>query len=41
VRAYILSANITAEQKRELIAKLLAAQPEKSNDVIAKQTKCR
>jgi hypothetical protein len=43
VRAYILSANIhrrhlTAKQKRELMAKLLAAQPEKSNDVIAKQT---
>jgi hypothetical protein len=42
VRTYIISANIhrrhlTAEQKRELIAKLIAAQPEKSNRQIAKQ----
>ena len=41
---YVLSANIhrrhlTAEQKRELIAKVLKAQPEKSNRTIAKQTK--
>ena len=41
---YVLSANIhrrhlTAEQKREIIAKLLKAQPEKSNRTIAQQTK--
>jgi ParB-like chromosome segregation protein Spo0J len=41
---YIISANIhrrhlTAEQKRELIAKLVKAQPGKSNRQIAKQTK--
>jgi DNA-binding Lrp family transcriptional regulator len=42
--AYVISANIhrrhlTAEQKRELIAKLLRAMPEKSNRQIAKQVK--
>jgi hypothetical protein len=42
--AYVISANIqrrhlTAEQKRELIAKLLKAKPEQSNRQIAKQTK--
>ena len=42
--AYVLSANIsrrhpTAEQKRELIAKVLKAKPEQSNLQIAKQTK--
>jgi len=42
--AYVISANIhrrhlTAEQKREVIAKLIAAQPEKSNRQIAKQAK--
>ena len=41
---YVLSANIhrrhlTAEQKRELIAAVLKAQPAKSNRTIAKQTK--
>src|SRR5262249_13714148 len=41
--AYVISANIhrrhlTAEQKRELIAKLIKAQPEKSNRQIAKAT---
>ena len=40
----MLSANIhrrhlTAEQKREIIAAVLKAQPEKSNRTIAKQTK--
>ena len=40
----MLSANIhrrhlTSEQRRELIAKLLKAQPDKSNRAIAKQTK--
>jgi hypothetical protein len=42
--AYVISANIhrrhlTAEQKRELIAKLLKAKPEASNVAIAKQVK--
>ena len=42
--AYVISANIhrrhlTAQQKRELIAKLVKAQPEKSNRQIAKQAK--
>jgi hypothetical protein len=42
--AYVISANIhrrhlSAEQKRELIAKLLKAQPDKSNNAIAKQVK--
>jgi len=44
--AYAISANIqrrhlnlTTEQKRELIAKLLKAQPEKSNNAIAKDLK--
>ena len=42
--AFALSANIhrrhlTIEQKRDLIAKVLKAQPEKSNRTIAKQTK--
>jgi hypothetical protein len=42
--AFVISANIhrrhlTAEQKRELIAKVLKAQPGKSNRTIAKQTK--
>jgi hypothetical protein len=42
--AYAISANIyrrhlTAEQKRELIAKVLKVQPEKSNRTIARQTK--
>jgi hypothetical protein len=42
--AYVISANIhrrhlTAEQKRDIIAKVLKAQPEKSNRTIAKQTK--
>jgi|SRR5262245_1830554 len=41
---YVISANIhrrhlTAEQKRELIAKLIAAQPEKSDRQIAKEVK--
>jgi hypothetical protein len=41
---YVISANIhrrhlTAEQKREIIAKVLKAQPEKSNRAIAKQVK--
>jgi ParB-like chromosome segregation protein Spo0J len=41
---YVISANIhlrhlTAEQRRELIAKLIAAQPEKSDRAIAKQIK--
>ena len=31
--------HLTAEQKREMIAKVLKAQPEKSNRTIAKQTK--
>jgi hypothetical protein len=40
--AYVISANIhrrhlTAEQKRELIARLIKAQPEKSNRQVAKQ----
>jgi hypothetical protein len=44
VRAYVISKNIhrrhlTAEQKRELIAKLLKATPEKSKNSIAKQVK--
>ena len=43
---YVLSANLhrrhlTAEQKREIIAKLLKAQPEKSNRTIASQDQCR
>src|SRR5262249_48505991 len=42
--AYVLSANIhrrhlTAEQKRELIAEVLKAKPEQSNNQIAKQVK--
>src|SRR5262245_47839519 len=42
--AFVLSANIqrrhlTAEQKRDLIAKVLKAKPEQSNREIAKQTK--
>ena len=42
--AYVLSVNVhrrhlTAEQKREIVAKVLKAQPEKSNRTIAKQTK--
>jgi hypothetical protein len=42
--AYVISANIhrrhlTAEQKRDLIAKLVAAQPEKSDRQIAKEAK--
>jgi hypothetical protein len=42
--AYVISANIhrrhlTAEQKRDLIAAVLKAQPDKSNRTIAKQTK--
>lgn len=42
--AYVISANIhrrhlTAEQKRELIANVLKAQPQKSNRQIAEQTK--
>jgi hypothetical protein len=42
--AYALSANLhrrhlTAEQRRDLIAKVLKAQPEKSNSSIAKQVK--
>jgi hypothetical protein len=42
--AYVISANIhrrhfTAEQKRELIAKLLKAKPEVSNVIVAKQAK--
>jgi hypothetical protein len=42
--AFVLSANLhrrhlTAEQKREIIAKVLKAQPEKSNRQIAKQVK--
>jgi hypothetical protein len=42
--AYVISANIhrrhfTAEQKRELIAKLLKAKPEASNVIVAKQAK--
>ena len=42
--AYVLSANIhrrhlTPEQKRDLIAAVLKAQPDKSNRTIAKQTK--
>ena len=42
--AYVLSANVhrrhlSAEQKRDLIAKVLKAQPTKSNRTIAKQTK--
>jgi hypothetical protein len=41
--AFVLSVNLhrrhlTAEQKRDLIAKLLKAQPERSNRTIAKQT---
>src|SRR5262249_53547274 len=41
--AYVISANIhrrhlTAEQKRDLIAELIKAQPEKSNRQIAKAT---
>jgi hypothetical protein len=41
---YVLSANVhrrhlTLEQKRDLITKVLMAQPEKSNRTIAKQTK--
>jgi hypothetical protein len=41
---YVLSANLhrrhlTAEQKREIVAKVLKAQPSKSNRTIAKQTK--
>src|SRR2546430_1358032 len=44
VRAYIISKNIhrrhlTAEQKRELIAKLVKAQPEKSDRAIGKMAK--
>jgi hypothetical protein len=44
VRAYIISKNIhrrhlTADQKRDLIAKVIAAQPEKSDRQIAKQVK--
>jgi ParB-like chromosome segregation protein Spo0J len=44
VTAYVISKNIhrrhlTAEQKRELIAKLVKAQPEKSNRQIAKVAK--
>ena len=40
---YVISANVhrrhlTPEQKRDLIAKVLKAQPEKSNRIIAKQT---
>jgi len=40
---YVLSANLhrrhlTAEQKREIVAKVLKAQPEKSNRTIAQQT---
>jgi hypothetical protein len=43
-RAYVISANIhrrhlTAEDKRDLIAKLIKAQPEKSNRQIAKTVK--
>src|SRR5262249_18902894 len=42
--AYVISANIhrrhlSAEQKRDLIAKVIAAQPEKSDRQIAKETK--
>ena len=42
--AYVISANVhrrhlTAEQKREIIAAVLKAQPSKSNRTIAKQTK--
>src|SRR5262249_3800637 len=42
--AYVISANIhrrhlTQEQKRELVAKLVKAQPEASNNAIAKQAK--
>src|SRR5262249_25357013 len=42
--AYVISANIhrrhlTADQKRDLIAKLIKAQPEKSNNAISKQAK--
>jgi hypothetical protein len=42
--AYVISANIhrrhlTAEQKRDLIAKLLKAKPDASNNAIAKQVK--
>jgi hypothetical protein len=44
VRSYVISRNLhrrylTAEQKRELIAKLLKAQPEQSDRQIAKQVK--
>src|SRR5262245_47499873 len=44
VLAYVISKNIhrrhlTAEQKRDLIAKLIKAQPEKSDRQIAKQAK--
>jgi hypothetical protein len=44
VRAYVISKNIhrrhlTADQKRELIGKVIAAQPEKSDRQIAKQVK--
>jgi hypothetical protein len=44
VLAYVVSRNIhrrhlTAEQKRDLIAKLVKAQPEKSNRAIAKQAR--
>jgi hypothetical protein len=43
-RAYVISKNIhrrhlNAEQKRDLIAKLLKAQPDKSNNAVAKQAK--
>jgi hypothetical protein len=42
--AYVISANLhrrhlTAEQKREIVAKVLKAQPGKSNRTVAKQTK--
>src|SRR5262249_5900996 len=44
VRAYIISKNIhrrhlTPEQRRELIAKLIAAQPEKSDRQIAEEAR--
>jgi hypothetical protein len=44
VRAYIISKNIhrrhlTAEQRRALIAKLIKAQPEKSDRQVAKTAK--
>src|SRR5262249_16985222 len=42
--AYVITANIhrrhlTADQKRDLIAKLIKAQPKKSNNAISKQAK--